>query len=531
MSGYVGVRPWVISHMLDLCGYDQSQDLVLRRIVEPAVGDGAILGAIVQRLSASCREHGHDIGEAYDSLVAYDVDASKVREARLVVVDLLLADGWPAQVAVWLAASWVRHGDYLLVDRSVGVDHIVCRPPYAAFNHISQRLYTTYRSTHPCLDSRSDAYIAFIEHGLQTLGRGGSLVTIIPTNWLGSHSGGKLRSKIYNGYAMDLLLDLTEADVFNRRISGLTPMICVLRNGLQQSPVVAEAKRNYYHPDGKQLHTWLEGTENTLDAPNISAHRLTHWPYSPERRWRFRPSNPALIRLHHQHPRLGSHPGIKVGHGIRTGMDEAFIATATDPIEPERLLPIATTSDIKEGHLAWQGRQLVNPWDDQGQLVKLEAHPLMADWLGRHRQVLAERRAIGDDLWYRTNDEFDQVVSGRSKLLLPKICHRLLPLHDNIGLCPHFHFCYIVSDSWSLEALGGLLLSRVANQLIREHCQAGRGGSLHIRAGALSSMPIPAWSDVPIAEVGMLELAFRAGDVELASLVADRLYGIKPSEY
>src|SRR5437763_1963961 len=104
--------------MLDLAGYVPAEDLVQRRIVEPAVGDGSILGAIVQRLSESCHAHGRDIGEAYDSLVAYDVDASKVREARLMVVDLLLAEGWLAQVAVWVAASWIRHADYLLVDKS-----------------------------------------------------------------------------------------------------------------------------------------------------------------------------------------------------------------------------------------------------------------------------------------------------------------------------------------------------------------------------------------------------------------------------
>jgi len=531
VSGYVGVRPWVISHMLDLAGYVPAEDLVQRRIVEPAVGDGSILGAIVQRLSESCREHGRDIGEAYDSLVAYDVDASKVREARLMVVDLLLTEGWLAQVAVWVAASWIRHADYLLVDKSVGVDHVICRPPYAAFNHIPQRLYDTYRTTHPCLTSRSDAYIAFIQHGLGTLGRDGNLIMILPTNWLSSHSGGRIRQKIHNSYAIDLLLDLTEADVYNRRISGLNPMICLLRNGLSKRPIVAEAGRNYYHPDGQTLETWIKGTESTLEAPNISAHRLASWTYSPERKWRFRAPIPALNRIHQQHPRLGSHPGIKVGHGIRTGMDVAFQATTTDPIEPDRLLPMAVTGDIKNGRLVWQGIHLVNPWDAQGNLARLEDYPLMADWLGRYREVLGARRAIRGDVWYRTNDQFDQATADRSKLLLPKMSHNLMPLLDDIGLCPHFHFCCVVSDSWSLKALGGLLLSRVANQLIREHCHVGRGGTMHIRAGALSSLPVPDWSGVSAGDAGLLEFAFDSGEVELATVVAERLYGVEPDEY
>lgn len=531
MSGYVGVRPWVISHMLDLAGYVPAEDLVQRRIVEPAVGDGSILGAIVQRLSESCREHGRDIGEAYDSLIAYDVDASRVREARLMVVDLLLAEGWLAQVAVWVAASWIRHADYLLVDKSVGVDHVICRPPYAAFNHIPQRLYDAYRTTHHCLTARQDAYVAFIEHGLRTLGRDGNLVMILPTNWLSSHSGGRIRQKIHNSYAIDLLLDLTEADVYNRRVSGLNPMICLLRNGLSKRPVVAEAGRNYYHPDGQILEAWIRSTESTLEAPNISAHRLARWSYSPERKWRFRAPNPALNRIHQQHPRLGSHPGIKVGHGIRTGMDMAFQATINDPIEPDRLLPMVVTGDIKAGHLAWQGTYLVNPWDAQGNLVRLEDYPLMADWLGRYRDVLVARRAIRGDVWYRTNDQLDHVVADRTKLLLPKMSHNLLPLFDYIGLCPHFHFCYVISDSWSLEALGGLLLSRVANQLIREHCHVGRGGTLHIRGGALSSLPVPDWSRVSAGDAELLESAFRSGSVEVATVVAEGLYGIKADEY
>jgi adenine-specific DNA-methyltransferase len=531
VSGYVGVRPWVISHMLDLAGYFPAEDLVQRRIVEPAVGDGSILGAIVQRLSESCHAHGRDIGEAYDSLVAYDVDASRVREARLMVVDLLLAEGWLAQVAVWVAASWIRHADYLLVDKSVGVDHVICRPPYAAFNHIPQRLYDAYRASHRCLTARSDAYIAFMEHGLGTLGRDGNLIMILPTNWLGSHSAGNIRQKIHNAYAIDLLLNLTEADVYDRRISGLNPMICLLRNGTPKTPIVAEAGRDYYHPDGQTLEAWIKGTDSTLEAPNISAHRLTHWTYAPERRWRFRPPNMALNRIHKQHPRLGSHPGIKVSHGIRTGMDTAFQATATDPIEPDRLLPMAVTGDIKSGNLVWQGTHLVSPWDAQGNLVRLEDYPLMADWFGRHREILASRRAIRGDVWYRTNDQVDQSLAGRVKLLLPKMSHRLMPLLDDIGLYPHFHFCYVVSDSWDLGALGGLLLSRIANQLIREHCHVGRGGSLHIRSGALSSLPIPDWQQVSAGDAELLGHAFYTGSVEVATVVAERLYGVEPDEY
>jgi hypothetical protein len=517
--------------MLDLAGYVPAEDLVKRRIVEPAVGDGSIFGAIVQRLSESCHTHGRDIGEAYDSVVAYDVDSSRVREARLMVVDLLLAEGWLAQVAVWVAASWVRHADYLLVDKSVGVDHVICRPPYAAFNHIPQRLYDTYRSTHHCLNARQDAYIAFVEHGMETLGQDGNLIMIIPTNWLSSHSGGHLRQKIHSTYAIDLLMDLTEADVYNRRISGLNPMICLLRNGAPKQPIVAETKRNYYHPDGKALEAWIKGTESTLKAPNISAHRLSQWPYNPECKWRFRAPNPALIRIHQQHPRLGSHPGIKVSAGVKTGMDAVFQATASDPIESDRLLPLAVAGDVKDGRLVWHGNQLVNPWDAQGNLVRLEDYPLMAAWLERYRDQLGARRFIRDGIWYRTNDQVNQATLLSRKLLVPKMSHRLIPLLEDTGLCPHSYFCYVISDSWSLEALGGLLLSRVANQLIREHCHVGRGGALHIRAGALSSLPVPRWRQVSADDAELLRSAFEMRSVELANSVAGRLYGVEDDEY
>jgi hypothetical protein len=47
-------------------------------------------------------------------------------------------------------------------------------------------------------------------------------------------------------------------------------------------------------------------------------------------------------------------------------------------------------------------------------------------------------------------------------------------------------------------------------------------------SGALSSMPVPDWSGVSASDAGLLESAFDSGEVDLATVVAERLYGVEP---
>ena len=59
--GAVFTRRWVVEFILDLVGYTSDKDLGGMSIVEPSCGSGAFLTPIVERLVASCDQHGRDV--------------------------------------------------------------------------------------------------------------------------------------------------------------------------------------------------------------------------------------------------------------------------------------------------------------------------------------------------------------------------------------------------------------------------------------------------------------------------------------
>ena len=56
-KGVVYTKRWVVELLLDLAGYKAETNLVEAVAVEPAAGDGAFLGPMIERLAESCRRH------------------------------------------------------------------------------------------------------------------------------------------------------------------------------------------------------------------------------------------------------------------------------------------------------------------------------------------------------------------------------------------------------------------------------------------------------------------------------------------
>src|SRR5580698_10318512 len=88
-KGVVYTKRWVVELLLDLAGYCSENNLANSLAIEPAAGDGAFLGPIVERLVESCRRFGKSLSECRDSLIAYELDEASADRARTLVVDTL----------------------------------------------------------------------------------------------------------------------------------------------------------------------------------------------------------------------------------------------------------------------------------------------------------------------------------------------------------------------------------------------------------------------------------------------------------
>jgi adenine-specific DNA-methyltransferase len=75
--------------------------------------------------------------------------------------------------------------------------------------------------------------------------------------------------------------------------------------------------------------------------------------------------------------------------------------------------------------------------------------------------------------------------------------------------------------------LGGLLLSRVAQLFIEAYAVRMRGNYLRFQAQYLRRIRVPQAGEVGKRDARALRTAFRKRDVDRATAVAERLYGVE----
>ncbi|HSV66513.1 MAG TPA: N-6 DNA methylase [Mycobacteriales bacterium] len=539
VHGEVFTRRWVVEVMLDLVGYTADRELAAIRLVEPACGSGAFLIPAVERLLASLGGAGIDETRLRCAVSSFDIQERNVQHCRHAVAGVLVRHGASPQVADRLARSWVRHEDYLLSARAhaglfdthlpADVDVVIGNPPYVRLEDVSDQISAEYRSRWPTMLGRADIFVGFYERALRSLKPGGRLGFICADRWMRNQYGAALRKLVADGYSVDLVWTMHDVDAFEALVSAY-PAITVLSRQGQGSPVVAETDRDFGARSARELAQWtLASTLSATTGPGYRAFRLPRW-FPGDELWPAGgPERLALVehlndRFAPLHDPAG---GTRVGIGVATGADDVFVTTDDTLVERDRLLPLSMVADTRSGQLRWSGRYLVNPWAPDGTLVDLAAYPRFAGYLEGHRGELGRRYIVRNGrCWYQTIDKVNHAVTAQPKLLIQDMRAAINPVLDPGGHYPHHNLYYVVSSTWDMEVLGGLLLSRVAQAFIEAYCVRMRGNTLRFQAQYLKRIRVPRQADIPAAVRDSLRTAFRARDVAAATHAALDAYGL-----
>jgi hypothetical protein len=541
--GEVFTRRWIVDVLLDLTGYTVDRDLADLQLVEPSCGSGAFLGPVVQRLLTSARTHGRDLTDLSGAIGAYDLQAQHVEASRRLCRDLLAGAGASQQLAADLAQRWVQHGDFLLLGTGLdsegeadipSADVVIGNPPYIRHDDLTPGLAAEYRRTWPTMRGRCDVYVGFIERALRTLKPGGKLGFICADRWMHNQYGAGLRELVASRFAVEHAWNLHDVNAFETQVSAY-PAITVFANTPQGSAVVAETTAAFGQASAQQLVAAMTDDACTgHTGAGVVAHRLPHW-FGADGLWPTgSPARLALIEYLNDHfaPLHDPRAGTRVGIGIATGADKVYVTRDPDVVERDRLVPMATQRDLVSGTFEWQGCYLVNPWADDGSLVRLVDYPRLGAFLSAHpvlRERFVARRSPAS--WYRTIDKLNANLTARPKLLLQDMKAHIHPVLEPGGHYPHHNLYYVVSDSWDMDVLGGLLLSRIAQAYIEAYCVRMRGGTLRFQAQYLKQIRIPDPASISAELTEALRAAFRARDVEAATRAAAQAYGIDPAEF
>lgn len=533
--GEVFTRRWVVEVLLDLTEYTSDRDLGSLRLVEPSCGSGAFLGPAVERLLESAKLHERPLESLGHAICAYDLQRGHVEVSRALCRDLLITSGVARATAYKLANGWVSQSDFLLPEAEAeAADVVIGNPPYIRYDDLSEDLAARYRRIWPTMRGRGDIYVGFVERSLRLLRPGGKVGFICADRWMRNQYGAGLRELVASGYAVEHIWTMHDVDAFEMRVSAY-PAITVLGNHAQASVVVAETTGEFGPASAFALARAAQ--ENCFEefvGIGVKAHRLPHWFDGGELWPTGSPARLALIEYLNDHFGLLHDPSTmtKVSIGVATGADRVYVTKNPNVVEPDRIVPLAMSCDLTSGTFDWQGHYLVNPWADDGLLVPLTGYPRMATYLSNHPELRKRFVAKKDPVsWYRTIDKVQATLTDKPKLLLQDMKATIHPVLETGGHYPHHNLYYVISDTWDMEVLGGILLSRIAQAIIEAYCVRMRGGTLRFQAQYLKRIRVPQPDAIDVNIKESLRDAFRTRDIDAATLAAAAAYGIDLNEY
>jgi hypothetical protein len=529
--GAVFTRREVVEFILDLAGYTSDRPLTRMRLLEPSFGGGDFLIPAIDRLLDAWAKVGRP--EPYhalaDTIRAVELHWQSFEDTRRKVIKHLVSTGIGHHTAEGLADQWLIFGDFLLIDWHEHFDVVIGNPPYVRQELIADVLMAEYRARYRTIYDRADIYVPFIERSLQSLAPTGHLGFICADRWMKNRYGGPLRQLVADHFHLKVYVDMVDTPAFHTEVIAY-PAIVVI--GREQSGATRVAHRPAIDTQNlAALARVLSGGAKPDAGSDVKEFPRVTAGAEP---WILESSDQlALIRRLEQNFPTIEDAGCKVGIGVATGADQAFIDSfdALD-VESDRKLPLVMTRDILSGTVSWRGLGVINPFADDGRLVDLESYPRLGAYLEARRDQIAGRHIAqkAPANWYRTIDRIYPDLVGKPKLLIPDIKGQAHIVYENEGLYPHHNLYYITSECWDLRALQAVLLSGIARLFISVYSTKMRGGYLRFQAQYLRRIRIPAWSDVPPHLRDRLIAAAAAQDAAACNQAVFELYGLSSDE-
>lgn len=530
--GAIYTRREVVDFVLDLVGYSCDKPLLGLKLLEPSFGAGDFLVPAVDRLLSVWLASGNANAaqqELEDCIRAVELHTDTFQRTREELVVQLMKAGIPMVTARAIVERWLMNADFLLAEQTQSFDVVVGNPPYVRQELIPPVLLAEYRSRYMTLYDRADLYIPFIERSLQLLSAKGSLGFICADRWMKNRYGGPLRSLVSNGFNLKVHVDMTGTQAFLSEVDAYPAITVIAR---EQAGVTRIASRPTV--ERSALHRLAGDLLSPSQPSEFSGVRELTAVANGSEPWILAASGHlALVRrLEETLPTLEA-AGCKVGIGVATGADQAFIGLfdALD-VEDDRKQPLVMTRDISSGRVEWRGYGVINPFSDSGGLVELAEYPRLKRYLDARRDQIAGRHCAkkAPAAWYRTIDRISPALTKQPKLLVPDIKGEAHIVYEEGKLYPHHNLYYVTSEDWNLRALQAVLLSEVARLFIASYSTPMRGGFLRFQAQYLRRIRLPMWQTVSNELRQTLAGAAEAQDIDACNRASYDLYQLSASE-
>lgn len=530
--GAIYTRREVVEFILDLVGYTSDRPLYKSRLLEPSFGKGDFLLPAIERLLESygkTDENEDILAVLLNSVCAVELHKDTFESTSKKVMALLCRHKIQMATAHRLLDQWLVQGDFLLFDTPRQFDYVVGNPPYVRQERIPDVLVAEYRRLFTTLYDRADLYIPFIEHSLNLLAQDGTLGFICSDRWMKNKYGGPLRAMVAKDYHLKAHVDMTNTDAFHSEVIAY-PAITIISRAKPGKTRIAH-KPEINRKTLSTLSRRLVSKKLSVSESRIKEIADVILGADP---WILELSDQLAImrRLEAEFPVLED-AGCKVGIGVATGADKAFIGPFDElDVEPDRKLPLVRTQDILDGQVKWRGNGIINPFTDRGELVNLGDYAKLNAYLEDRRALIANRHVAKKSpaRWYRTIDRIYSELATQEKLLIPDIKGDAHIVYESGKFYPHHNLYYITTNEWDLRSLQAVLMSGIARLFVSIYSTKMRGGYLRFQAQYLRRIRVPHWRDVPADLCRQLREAALSGDTAKASEAVYRLYDLHKEE-
>lgn len=518
-------------------------------VLDPACGDGGLLLAIADQLSAEQRKRLSATGFETDS-VAAQAARRVLGEAGLGTVRIVEGDFLESlSIVDSIEGSDTIQGSLFAHDDSARrYDLVISNPPYVRTQVLgaerSKELSRLFGLT-----GRVDLAHAFVLAMSQTLKDGGVLALLTSNRFMTTQSGAVVREHLRAGFALEELYDLGDTRLFS---AAVLPVVLLGRRGHHGGTTSASFVRVYTSSGKTVAAAPAEDLLAALADPGIDgavATPLGHFVIergllaespSGEAPWRLTTSHSnEWLRVldRHRSNSFGDIATVKVG--VKTTADSVFIRSDWEGMPPERrpeeelLRPLLTHHEAARWipSCAPQRKILYPYYDRSGRRtpVELDAFPRAAAYLDQHRVRLESRRYLADAgrRWYEIWVPHQPADWAAEKIVLPDISVEPRFFVDRLG-CVVNGDCYWLKLKRGVDARWRLLLLGIGNStlatayydaMFHNKLYAGRRRfmSQYVRAFPLPDPSSPPASALCNAVEGLLS----ASDRDAASADAD----------
>jgi adenine-specific DNA-methyltransferase len=379
------------------------RDSSVAHILDPAVGDGELLSALLHKWSGFANAFGFDT----------DADAIKSAEKRLsrefpdVSLQLITAD--------FLAINFVGSNGDLFYSRPPQVDVVIANPPYVRTQVLgAMRAQSLTRQFG--LAGRVDLYFAFIEGIAEVLKPGGVAGIIVSNRFMTTRSGCTVRERLLDRFDVLHVWDFGDTKLFE---AAVLPAVLLLRKKNKDSNLTSKFSSIYSTKLAVQFQsaTIIDALgQSGVVAVDGNRYLVRHGELDHGNRvdgvWKLKTkeSDEWLARVHaHTFCTFGDLGKIRVG--VKTTADKVFIRDDWESLcgddQPELLRPLITHTEARRYRARFVSRPKRILYthelrDGEKHTVNLDQFPRAARYLERHRAALESRRYVieGGRQWF-----------------------------------------------------------------------------------------------------------------------------------